>query len=336
MNEGLGVLLGMGAMFIFPTIMFAVIICVVVVSLVRASEKHKAKMNRAEVQYADVIQKYCDILTSNPELNAEREKSKRAGKLIWIFIICGFALFFTPLGIAGMIVMVFGIIFCSIKAGNYKKMFKESVITNALKEYDSNLTYNPTGVFPESTYRMARFESYDRYRSEDEIRGFIDGKEFIMADVHTQREHRDKDGHTSYTTVFRGQVALLHLPNTIGFDISVVNNTIKLFSGDTHVEIDNPTFEEHYDVFTSDKIKAMKILTPAVTNKMLDLNNKYGFKFELKIISNQVFFRFYADNLFEPNAADIKAEATGIALYFEILNGIKDMMNELLEAIKKV
>lgn len=333
-ENGLGAFVGIGLVSLLPMIFFAVILCVIVVSIVRSTEKHKAKMNQIEVEHSDVVQKYINILTSNPVLNAEREKSKKAGKLMTVFLIAGFACFFI-LPPVGIVLLIGGVIYSASKGGNYKKMFKENVMVHALKEYDSNLIYNPNGFFPENVYNMARFESYDRYSTEDQINGSIDGLEFLMAEVHTEDKHTDKDGHTHYSTVFRGQVAWFNLTKSLGFDLTVCDNRLKLFSGDTHVEIDNPEFEEHYDVFTTDKIKAMKILTPNVTNKILDLNRKYGFSFEIKLIGTQLFFRFRANNLFEPNASDVKAEAVGIALYFEILNGIKEIMHEMMEAMKK-
>jgi hypothetical protein len=61
---------------------------------------------------------------------------------------------------------------------------------------------------------------------------------------------------------------------------------------------------------------------------------KYDFHFELKIINNQMYFRFHCGNLFEANPKDTQAEATGVALYFEILNGIKEIMEEVIEATK--
>lgn len=335
MNEsGLGLFLGIGLMSLLPMILFAVILCVVVVSIVRTNEKHKAKMNQIEIEHGDVVQKYINILSSNPELNAEREKSKKAGRLLVIFLIIGFISFFLipPIGI---FVLIGGIIYSSVKGGNYKKMFKENVMVHALKEYDSNLVYSPNGGFPEEVYIRARFEGYDRYSSEDQINGVIDGYEFLMGEVHTENMYTDKDGHTQYSTIFRGQVVWINITTSLGFDLTVRGNGIKLFAGDNHIEIDNEEFEEHYDVFSTDKIKAMKVLTPNVTNKILDLNRKYGFTFEIKLLGNQLFFRFRANDLFEPNVSDIKAEAVGIALYFEILNGIKEIMHEIIEAMKR-
>ena len=118
------------------------------------------------------------------------------------------------------------------------------------------------------------------------------------------------------------------------FDLIISDNTLKIYDRD-YIEIDNPEFEKYFDVSTTDRIAAMKILTPAVTSKLLELKNNFGFFFEMRILNNVIIFRFMADNLFEPNPLDIRKEAIGIARYFEIINGIKEVMHEVLEAVKK-
>ena len=211
---------------------------------------------------------------------------------------------------------------------------KDKFMKAALKEYDSELTYFPTGCIPEPQYKMAKFESYDRYHSEDRINGKINGYDFIMADVHVEDRREDSDGDTYYVTLFNGPVAILTLPEYINLNLSIVNNRIKLFGGGTRVEIDNPEFEEIYDVFSEDQVTTMRVLTPSVTTKILDLYRKYEFHFEVKVLNNQLYFRFHCGNLFEANPNDIDTEAIGVALYFEILDGIKEIMEEIINATK--
>ena len=61
-GNGLGAFLGIGLVSLIPVIFFVVILCVIVVSVVRSNEKHKAKMNQIEVEHSDVVQKYINIL----------------------------------------------------------------------------------------------------------------------------------------------------------------------------------------------------------------------------------------------------------------------------------
>jgi hypothetical protein len=63
--------------------------------------------------------------------------------------------------------------------------------------------------------------------------------------------------------------------------------------------------------------------------------NNYGFVFEMRILNNVMVFRFRSDNLFEPNPLNVRKEAIKIVRYFEIINGMRDVMHEVLEALKK-
>lgn len=321
-----------GFMFLLPFLIFGLIFIIVIVSIIKANKKHKNTMNRIATTYPDIVQKYKNILEYDPELSALRKECKTYSTIGTIMAIVGFCTFFI-FSIVSMAMFIGGIILANIKKGAYSKRFKEHVMKAALKEYDSELTYFPTGCIPEPQYKMARFESYDRYHSEDRVNGKINGYEFIMADVHVEDRREDSDGDTHYVTLFNGPVAILTLPEYINLDLAVVNNRIKLFSG-TRVEIDNPEFEEIYDVFSDNEVTTMRVLTPSVTTKLIDMYRKYDFHFELKIINNQMYFRFHCGDLFEANPSDTQAEATGVALYFEILNGIKEIMEEVIEATK--
>lgn len=323
---------GFGFMFFLPFIIFGVVLLIVIVSIIKANKKKKNTMNRIATMYPDTVQKYKTILEYDPELSKLRKECKTYSTIGTVMSIFGFVTFFIG-GIVSMVLFVCGIIVANVKKGAYSKKYKEDIMKSALKEYDSELTYYPEGCIPEPQYELANFESYDTYHSEDRINGSINGYDFIMADVHVQDRREDSDGDTHYVTLFNGPVAILTLPEYIDLDLAIVNNKIKLFNG-TRVEIDNPEFEEIYDVFSNDQVTAMRVLTPAVTTKILDMYTKYEFHFEVKIIKNQLYFRFHCGELFEPNPSDVHAEAIGVAMYFEILNGIKEIMGEIIEATK--
>lgn len=323
----------MGLSFLIPFIMVIVIFGVVIGAIVKANKKNNETMNRIQTNYSDTVNKYYNILINDPVLSKIRQDTKVTSKIGLVLVIVGFATFFF-LSIISMAMIIGGFILMNLKKGEYAKHYKGSIMKTALQEYDSNLTYFPEGCIPEPIYDAANFEMYDRYHSEDRINGKVSGYDFMMADVHVEDRRRDSEGRTHYVTLFNGPVAILTLPEYINLNLSIVNNRIKLFTGGTHVEIDNPEFEEIYDVFSDNQITAMRVLTPAVTNKMLDLYRKYDFYFEVKIINNQLYFRFHTGNLFVPNPGDTYAEATSVALYFEILDGIKEIIDEIIKATK--
>lgn len=326
--------------FVFSLLAFTIVIIVVVMVVLLSKKKRKTinpdeRVNNIKIKYNDIINKICDLITKDEELNKYRHEYYKNSRMGIIFIIFGILLsFFAGLGIP---LIVIGVIFL-LKTGKstYDDIYKEKIIKFALKEYNDKLEYYPKGCITEVQYQMANFERYDRYHSEDRIDGNILGYNFIMADVHTEDRREDSDGDTTYVTLFKGQVAIVELSRPVDFQLEIKNDSIKLFNKKKIVEIDNPDFEEIYDVYASDQVKAMTILTPAVTNRMLDLYNKYGFIFEFKFVGKYMYFRFDSGNLFVPYAKSPMDEAIGVAWYFEIIDGIKDIMKEVIEATESV
>jgi hypothetical protein len=307
----------------------------IVVIVYSVKKRGKLEQQRIETKYFTTVEKYYQIITNDPELNAVKSRIKRTHTIGWCLIIVGLvtALF---LNIIGLIISFAGLIVMSSKNGMYEKIYKSRIMKAALYEYDKDLEYYPEGCIPRPQYDMANFENYDRYHSEDRINGKIAGMDFIMADVHVEDRRENRDGDTYYVTLFNGPVAILELPTTTKFEISIVNNKFRPFENKTKVEIDNPEFEDIYDVYCTDQIAAMKFLTPSITTKFIDMFNKYGFHFELKVFDTYMYFRFHSGNLFVPNPKDARFEAVGVARYFEILEGIKEIMNEVIETMKKV
>ena len=129
--------------------------------------------------------------------------------IIAAFLLLMFIKFFNPFII--FVAVVGSIIIFSIANSKYSKIYKEQVITSIINSYDKELRYNPTSGITRDVYRTAKFEYFDRYHTEDLIVGKIQGYEFALADVHTEKESTDSDGNTTYTTIFRGPVAVLEL-----------------------------------------------------------------------------------------------------------------------------
>ena len=299
----------------------------------KSIKNQKQRLQNYAEENNDKLKYQIDYLTNDEELVLERNKRARGNKMFIIFSILGFATMFISLGF-GFVILILGFFISLKNSGNYTKVFKSKVIQQKLLEYDSSLIYNPLGEIPESIYYMAKFEKFDTYISEDEIQGTIEGNKFILADVCTQEY--DKNSET-YDTKFRGQVAIVELPTSLGFNLSIVKNSNEkdIFSKEKRIISDNSNFEDFYDVFSTDDLKTMKILTPAVTTRILEMSKQHGFDFELKLIDNYIFFRFHAINLFEPNVNNPAVEAAKIKLYIEILDSIKSIMHELIEVIKK-
>ena len=233
-----------------------------------------------------------------------------------------------------MVVVALGFTIVSVSKVGYTKIYKNQVITSILKNYDKDFSYMPENGIERNIYSSAKFERFDRYNSEDLIVGKICGLDFSLADIHVEDEKTDSEGHTTYTTLFYGPVAVVELNNLNDFVLHISDNQIKLFKEKYHVESDNQVFEEKYDVFSNNDVVATRILTPALTTKILEMHNKFGLFCEIKLINGLVFFRFHCDTLFKPNPGNIEKEAAEIAFYFNMLDGMKKIMEEIIKTLK--
>ena len=313
-------------------IIMIILIISVIYSNTKYQNKQKRKMKLLEEKYSNIVNKYYDILINEPLTKEIRERRKENQKKGTIILVIGLLIFFIFPHISfGLI--IFGIIKMNSNIKEYDNHYKENIMKKALNEYKPYLTYFPNGCIPEEYYQKAKFENYDTYNSEDRINGKLDGNDFMIADVHVEDKRETSDG-TTYVTLFKGPVAIMTLPNTQDINIAIINNKITNYHNNLpKINIDNPIFEDIYDVYSDNQILAMRILTPAVTNKILSLYTKYDFKFEVKIINNTIYFRFYSGELFAANSIKPKEEALRIAVYFEILTGIEEMMKEFMKSI---
>ena len=234
----------------------------------------------------------------------------------------------------GAIVCLISLIILSI-IRNDKALFNE-IIPEVLKSYDESLTYDHSKGISSGIYSSARFESYDRYHSEDLITGKIHGCDFSMCEVHTENEHTDSDGDTHYVTLFHGTFALINLKQDFGSWVNIVNNKIKVFSRDNYISLENTEFEDIYDVFTGDKIKAMRLLTPDVTTKMIDLYNQTGIYCEIKISGKNMYIRLYTRSLFNLSFSNIEKEAKKIGMCMAIIDSVFKITGNFINELERL
>ncbi len=329
----------------FVTIAWLVFFIYDIVKLVKeakASKKAKEKIYNEvlkEKQYD--IQNYINILTNNQVLDKKRKKHKRINLYIFIIfiIVIEISLLFYDwivLFAACWTTFIFSLIWKAVSSANYSKVYREQIIKAVIKNYNSEWQYNPNEGISSQIYKIGNFEGYSDYRSEDLITGNILGYKFSLSDVHTERESTDSDGNSSSRTLFFGPVAVIELNKFNDFSLIIATDKLKLFDKKDYVELDNQLFEEKYDVFTSDKITALRILTPSLTNKILELYNNFGYFYEFRLIKGLLFFRFHSDSLFEPHPNDIKKEALSIAYYFKMLDGMTEIIEEIINKLDEI
>lgn len=300
-------------------------------------------------KYYNTIQKYYTLLRNDKDLKSIRTTRALLILIGVLMIFCGILISLgnLPIGIA----MIFGGVFLYIVKykGDYDDIFKRKIIPLAVKEYDCNFIFSPNGEILEHDYDMTWKEQFDKYYSEDKIDGTVNGCPFIVADVHTK--YKVENTHSSgigknktyststyYKTGFEGIVAKVRLDVPLNFGLQICNrHTIGINTRPLkNVKIDNDEFSKICRVFSDNEFKTYQFLKPSLTNKLIDLYNYYRMPFDIKFSGNYVWFRFKDVKFFKANIDDPVKEAYDIALYFEIINFVKDLTKEMVEAMKDI
>lgn len=216
----------------------------------------------------------------------------------------------------------------------YNIMFKEKVVRTFVKEYSEALEFNPTMGISELIYNDAEFEGYDIYSTEDLISGILDsGCVINMAEIKTEAESTDDEGNSSYSTIFYGLFAEIELNKIINANIQIRKNTINFFDKRPKLEMDSGEFEKYFDVYATDKIIAMQLLTSDIMQMLIDFKEKNKIKPEITLKNNKLYIRFATGNVFESKLMKKTFDYEVLFKYYNIINFTLDLSERFLKNI---
>ncbi len=288
--------------------------------------------------FNDIYEKIYKENSSNLEALRKRTRNRMA---LWLFIslFAGFGLTMitknpTMIVIAIIISAIYQIFSKDSKI--YTATFKGKVINAFIKEYSQDLAYKPTMGISQLVYRQAQFEYYDRYYTEDLITGILDGKYPInMAEVKTQTETTDSDGDTSTTTVFHGLFAEVEINKTVNGNIKIRRNGINLFNSNDKIEMDSGEFEKKFNVYATDKIVAMQLLTADIMQMLLDFKEQSKVTPEMTIENNKLYIRFATGGVFEAKLMKSALDYDVLKKYYDIINFTLSITEKFLKNIEE-
>ena len=185
-------------------------------------------------------------------------------------------------GIGGLVV---GLILCGVRYNHRRKFFKEKLIPLLIKSVSPSLKYTPYKGLTRSRFEKFKlFGSFDRYHSEDQIKGIIGKTAIEASEVRIEKRHRSKNNSDTYTTIFRGVVFIADFNKNFKCRTAVLPDTAeKLFGklvgnflqqmnfSETGklVKLENKEFEKQFAVYSTDQLEARYILTPQLMERLL-------------------------------------------------------------------
>lgn len=244
--------------------------------------------------------------------------------VIGTYLLPGFIFFFMTIPIILFVILI------SRSSTISSKIYKNEIITKLVSEYDENLHFDPTSSMEKMDYMLAEFERFDHFYSNDLIYGKIDGIiDFKLGDIRTEDVDHDSDGHTTRTTLFRGLFSAAKLDKDINNTIKIHSDKFFKLSRKPLLTMDSQEFEKYFDVYCTDKILTMRILTSDIMDYLINFTKENKIKFEITIKKSQVYTRIHCQDMFE-------LPMFGKALDYKTLHKYYTYINFMCELNKKI
>ncbi|MCP2027370.1 hypothetical protein L1276_002527 [Flavobacterium sp. HSC-32F16] len=276
----------------------------------------------SEINSKDNLQEILNTLEVDRKKISETYKSSYIlFGLAVVILIVGLAIEFPTLGFyGGLVPFIVGIIQyfkTNDEAKIYKFVYKTNVVASALKNINESLVIIPQSGLPE--YEFISSELFttepDRYKTQDLISGTNDKTSFWFAEVHAEykTETRDKNGtKTHWHTIFKGiifvadfnknfEVSTVVRPKGFGASLGAwFSKNVFSFGNTEVVQLENTEFDNKFVTYSRNQIEARYILTPAMMERILDLNNKCDSTISISFIHSKMYIAFpLSHNYFE-------------------------------------
>ncbi len=205
--------------------------------------------------------------------------------LILAVLLCFFFSTNTTLLFTLVIVSSIFIIWLSIysQTGQLSKFYKQEIIARMVYAAHPSCSYQPEKGIAESLFVESGLSKGipDRYHTEDLVQGKVDKTDFMFAEVHAEKRHVTTNGkgqtQTYYSTMFRGFLFVADFHKNFSGKTRVCRNSLlKICWEGERVKLENPEFEDKFDVYSSDSVEARYLLSPIMMEQLLKLNYSFS------------------------------------------------------------
>ncbi|PBJ05021.1 DUF3137 domain-containing protein [Flavobacterium sp. ACN6] len=242
--------------------------------------------------------------------------------LAGLIVVIGLLIRFPMLAFFGALVpAIIGIVMyfqIEDEAKKYKFAYKTNVVASALKQINETFSLTPQSGLPEYEFISSELFTTEpnRYKTQDLISGSVDKTSFWFAEVHAEykTETRTKNGtRTEWYTIFKGiifvadfnknfEVSTVVRPKDFGDSIGEwFSKNVFSFGNSNLVLLENTIFDDIFVTYSRNQIEARYILTPAMMERILELNKKCGDTISISFIHSKMYIAFpLGTNYFEP------------------------------------
>lgn len=199
---------------------------------------------------------------------------------------------------------------------DFKSQYKTNVFCKLIPFIEPQLAYTSHQYIVQSKYDYSKiFLSHpDIYSGEDMVEGFIDKTKIEFSELHTQDRRTDSKGRTTYVTIFRGIFFIADFNKAFSGQTYVLSDFSERFLGyfgklfqninisrPDIVRLEDPEFEKHFAVYSTDEVEARYILSPALMQRIMEFKKKTNSGVQLSFLDSSIYLAIpMRKNLFEP------------------------------------
>ncbi|KHG34614.1 DUF3137 domain-containing protein [Sulfurospirillum sp. MES] len=290
-------------------------------------------------------------------LEEERKRIVKKLQTVAFFMSIGAVVFFTVLhqhmhfaplqagllsAMSGFLIFMF--VYRHEKAG-FTALFKDQVIEKLLYQIDASLSYRKESAIDEEAYRRSELflEDYDRFEGSDLVSGSIAKIDVRFSFLHTQQKERDSKGRERWETIFQGlffcadfnkafKSKTVVLPDTAERTLGVLGTWFQRMNvaRGSLMKLDHAEFEKIFVVYGDDPIESRYILSHSFMEKIVLLQRKINRPIYLSFVASRIYIAIaYTKSLFEPILTRSLLEFSYIKEYFQLLNTVVGIVEEL-------
>ncbi len=253
--------------------------------------------------------RFAPVLT---ELETQRKKivdrnytilSISAG-ILFAGLLFGYDFQSVPVAVGGLMLALLNfVVFGDKGAVEWRLKYKQEVIQTIVESFfGTGGAYRPAEGHTEMDFINTQLfdRSPDRYSAEDLITGHVDKTMIGFSEVHAEYKTTDSKGKTSWHTIFNGMLFSADFNKHFNGRTIVKQGGFWGFVQYGNTEMENPEFNKEFSVFADDPIEARYILTPALMEKILQVNRSWGGSLGLSFINSQLYIAIpLSKNFFE-------------------------------------
>lgn len=223
------------------------------------------------------------------------------------------------------------------KSGILSAFYKQNIIAAILSELCEESSFLPNFGITEQAFMASGLfsESPDRYHSEDLISGRIDKTCFICSEVKAEEKRETTDGKGNVSTywvdIFSGFFFIADFQKDFrGQTVIYRNSWIKWSNSGQRIKLENPEFEKRFDTYSTDQVEARYLLTPALMEKLIELDRKFPGQITLSFLDSKVIIAIPdSKNHFETSIWQSQLNNNSIFQEFHTLSALLGIVDDL-------